>query len=158
MFSHLKFQDNSQRKAFPANIRPLDGLTAMDWNRWSMITEALCMSFYFFVFPFECHDVCDIDPRGFIVADPETNLDAHIGSDYIIYINDWDQQLYQGMSKKGIFPEGSIFEDALRTHVNQGYMVLRQLHGIFHPNLIRRPTSIYTVLSPSRIGRHMRNT
>ena len=27
-------------------------------------------------------------------------------------------------------------------HVNQGYMVLRQIYGIFHPNLIRTPRPI----------------
>ena len=101
------------------------------WNTWNLITEAICMPLRLFVLSFECHDVCDTDPRGFIVADPETNLDAHIGSDYIIYINDWDQQLYQGMSKKGIFPEGSIFEDALKMHVNQGYIVLLKTINIF---------------------------
>ena len=82
MFQHLKFPDNSQRKAFLANITPLDGIDAMAWNRWSLITEALCMTLRLFVLPFECR---------FIVAYPETNLDAHIGSDFITYINDWDQ-------------------------------------------------------------------
>jgi len=66
-----------------------------------------------------------------------------VGSDYVTYINDWDQQLYQGMPNKGIFPEGSIFEDALKMHVNQGYMVLRQIHEIFHPNLIRIPVHMH---------------
>ena len=146
MFQDLKFEDNSQRKAFLANMTPFDGIDAMAWNRWNLIIEALCMSLRIFVLPYECHDVCDADPRGFIVADPETNLDAHIGSDYITYINDWSQQLYQGMSKKGIFPEGSIFEDALKMHVNQGYMVLRQIHGIFHSKLIRIPTSICSII------------
>ena len=100
-----------------------------------------------FVLPFECHNVCDTDPRGFIVADPETYLDAHIGSDYITYINDWDQQLYQGMSKKGIFPEGSILEDAVKMHVNQGYMVLRQMHTYVHMQRYTQAESIEKLVS-----------
>ena len=94
-------------QSFPcySYITPLDGIDAMAWNRWwwslRCITEALCMSLLrSFVLPFECHDVCDTNPRGIIVADPETNLDGHTlgATTSRTYINDWNQQMYQKVS------------------------------------------------------------
>jgi len=40
MFQHLKFQDNSQRKAFFANMTPLHALPTIDWYIWCLITKA----------------------------------------------------------------------------------------------------------------------
>ena len=88
MFKHLKDQESSYRKAFLANIAPLVGSSAQIWYDWCQVMEIQCVSYRIFVLPYECHDVCDSAPRGFIVGDPEVDTDAHIGNDYITYIND----------------------------------------------------------------------
>jgi hypothetical protein len=95
------------------------------------------------VHPYYCHQrICSSDNGyGFLVADPIVDCDSDLPLKYDYHIKDWNDQLYQALSKTGVLPDGRA-QDILRSCSQNGYLFLRTMHHILNPNLMDIPSSV----------------
>jgi hypothetical protein len=130
--SYLVFRDGSlckflrhQEKHHQAalqHVPPLVDFTAHSWFDFCLSLAYYVFNNRLWVHPYYCHQrICSSgNGCGFLVADPLIDCDSDLPLRYDYLVEDWNDQLYQALSKTGILPDGRS-QDILRSCSQNGY-------------------------------------
>jgi hypothetical protein len=89
-------------------LQSSNDLTAHSWFDFCLSLEYYVFNNRLWVHPYYCHQrICSSDNGyGFLVADPIVDCDSDLPLKYDYLIEDWNDQLYQALSKTGVLPDG----------------------------------------------------
>jgi len=147
----LRHQEKHHRSALQ-HLNPMLDFTAHSWFDFCISLEYSAFNNRIWVHPYYCHQrICNSDNGyGFLVADPLADCDSDLPLKYDYLLEDWNDQLYQALSTKGVLPDGRA-QDILRSCSQNGFLFLRTMHHILNPNLMDIPSSVCNRI-PSQNG------
>ena len=116
-FKYLKFQDPKVRRQFLKCFPKIVAWNAREWYNFHLTLEARACEHNLWVMPYHLQDPACPNARGFIVADPENDVESDLHSDYLECVEPWSLQIFEGLSGDGVLPN------------SDAKSLLKQCHG-----------------------------
>ena len=92
------------RSNFVKTFPKLLGWNAHEWYKFHLTLEARACEYFLWVMPYHLQYPECPDPRGFVIGDTETEIEADLHLDYVEMIYSWQSQIADGLAQDGILP------------------------------------------------------
>ena len=133
-FKYLKFQDPKVRRQFVKCFPKIAAWNAREWFNFHLTLEARACEHNVWIMPYHLQDPACAHPRGFIVANPEDDVESDLHSDYLECVEPWALQIFEGLSGDDVLPNSDA-KSLLKQCHGDGLLFLRQGNLLFNPLL-----------------------